>query len=74
MNIESLPRPSRVVIVRGVMVLLSVVGLALSTLGVIPSLPLLTLSGVFGFLGITNFGRQCPLLSVVRRALRRSGT
>ncbi len=72
MKIESVAGQARLVYVRRILIGLGFLGVILFSTGVTESVPLLATAILLAFLGVTNFGRQCPLLLVLRRAIQRS--
>ncbi len=72
MRIKAVAGQERLVYVRRALIGLGIVGVILFSTSVTESVPFLATAILVAFLGITNFGRQCPLLLVVRRAIQRS--
>ncbi len=74
MRIEAITNQNRILNIRRVFIVAGVVGMLAYFTGISANVPFLAVSGLVAFLGITNFGRQCPLLLVLRRVVQRAKT
>ncbi len=71
MKFEVIAHQSGVLYVRRILIVVGLAGIILFSSAGTGGIPLLATAIFSAFLGITNFGRQCPLLAFLRQIVQR---